>query len=169
VVVDIVSSEGRRMLAMALENLQLRMTCHFDAAFTSVFKELIDAFLTTSVPELRQLHDLVLRYQVEVLIFKFFKDVFTSNRSEMFPDCCLKTPAGCAELLRRYVGKFVRGLPKVPQQPHYLFLWEDIRQPERTCQHNAAIIQHNQSVSGKISDRLDVNTSMKNGKIKTCL
>jgi hypothetical protein len=121
VVVDIVSSEGRRMLATALENLQLMMTCHFDVAFTSVFKELIDALLTTSVPELRQIHDLVLRYQVEVLIFKFFKDVFTSNRSEMFPECCLKTPAGWAELLRRYVGGFVRGLPNVPQQPHYLF------------------------------------------------
>jgi hypothetical protein len=118
---------GRSRLARALSNLSRMTFVHFGSVFQHAFSDL--AVFVESDPDhlLASVHDIVLRFYIEVMIFQFWDDVRSQKVSQIFPDSPMDSPMACVALLQRYIARCktqLERLVEVDRSPHFFFYGE---------------------------------------------
>jgi hypothetical protein len=97
---------GHSALALALKGWGQFHSVFWDESFLSVNASIITLLEAEDDP-LLQYPDVYLRYQLEMMQYRFTQDVFRRKVSDRYPDQSMKGPAACAELYGRYVQGFL--------------------------------------------------------------
>jgi hypothetical protein len=118
VVIDQATRSGRAKLALALRNIQLMLSVHFDPGFASSFEHLC-SILEDDCSDFDNCHDIFLRYRLERMIHSYFRDIHRHRHSLVFQSQKMHSIADCILLLELYVSQLRYEIIQECAQPHF--------------------------------------------------
>lgn len=99
--------EGRTMTVQAFTNFQKVMVVYFGSCYDTCCDDVLNV-LEENKDVLRKFNDSYLQIRFEMVLSRFFQDVYKEKQSLIYPTMPMNSPVNCASLFKMYLCEEVK-------------------------------------------------------------